>query len=408
MFLLEEDDGAFYHRLPDIPETQIIYDYVRQLAEQPSKDALNALFKMLWYRDGGSNYEVCKVLDKLMQMPDQQIRGLQVINRCLYTIGNPWQLDKERHSALYEMIVRIKETPLEKGQSQTVRLMRELMREYVKSEFYTVLKRQQHFLEIDAAIHQEAFGSHIKDYFFIYIAAGTTPDLPNSLKSSFREQQGRKLTQLQKSLQAFHTGYGKSREKHVLNPTRLSDTELQHALFDYSPNRKDGKSYYVQANQFRLASPNFSTMGEFKSAIYELVLTPLLKADAYYGQNQFSRQMWNAMSDAQADRLPVNNTSINTLLWRLLDFLICHDPQKPGGVYLYKLVHDVGYQVVTGMLLNAVLACQMARYSLEKCFARLFHRNEETPSQKIMWLVKAFEHMNVALALNSRMVGYSV
>ncbi|MBD1997307.1 hypothetical protein H6G00_11820 [Leptolyngbya sp. FACHB-541] len=407
MFLPEEDAWMFCRR-PDIPETQVIYDYVGQLAEQPSKDALDALFNMLWHRNGGSNYEVCTVLDKLTQMSDYKVRGLQIINRCFYTIGNPWQLDKDRHGALHEMIVRIKETPLEKGQSQTVRLMRELMREYASSEFYKVLKMQQHFLEIDASVHQQAFGSHIKDYFFIHITAGTTPDLPNSLKSSFKKQQDRKLTQLQKSLQAFDASYGKTGKKHAPNPTRLVDTELRHALFDYSPNRKNGKSYYVQANQFRAASPNFSTMGEFKAAIYELVLAPLLEANAQYGKSQFSQQMWNVMSDAQADRLPVNNTSINTLFWRLLNFLICHDLQKPGGVYLYKLVHDVGYQVVTGMLLNAVLACQMARYSLEKCFARLFHRNEETPSQRIMWLVNAFEHMNVALALNSRVAGYSV
>ena len=78
----------------------------------------------------------------------------------------------------------------------------------------------------------------------------------------------------------------------------------------------------------------------------------------------------------------------------------------PTGVSFSHFIQSVGTNIVTSLLLNMVLSCEMVRFELEKRFAYLHHQFFNTENAGLQWLLEAFDHMNVALALNAKYLGY--
>lgn len=91
---------------------------------------------------------------------------------------------------------------------------------------------------------------------------------------------------------------------------------------------------------------------------------------------------------------------------KLLSALIKRDESQWGGDRFCQTITRVGSRLVASLLLNIVLACEMVRFELEKRLAHLHYRFAHVENKEIPWLVKAFDYLNIAFALNSNHLGY--
>lgn len=408
---LDSSDEFNWCRHQDTLEEFDLYQHVSCLAGQDSDVAIESMLNILWHANDYQDKKVRSALNRLMATPDSGEREsstqryLFLINRCLYTIGNQWSNDPARHGALQRLILSVKETPKARAQNPTTRRLRDLVHTYTDSELYHALQRNMHLLDVEQDIapdrEPQVVGDCFKDYFYIHVAGGVTPDIPSSLREDFSKRSIRHLLRLIEDIEVFRSSYNTPNP--TPNFTRLSDADLTSAIQDYCPRRRN--SYYLQTREFVEQYPSM-TMREVKAESSRLVLAPLISVHPRYSKNKFSRDLREMMDSVQGDNVPNHPLAITNLFRRLVRFLVCHEPGQLGSQYFGRLIQDVGHQAVTGMLLNTVLAFRNVRFTLETRLARLFERFETFSSESVPWLLQAFEHMNIALALNAREVGY--
>jgi len=146
------------------------------------------------------------------------------------------------------------------------------------------------------------------------------------------------------------------------------------------------------------------SMGEFKQAIHAHTMGPVRQLAPKYAK-PFNRLFQTALDGFQRD-VPLTQIVKIQLVRRLLTAIFQGPSSQTGGDQLGYLVNGVGPHIVTSILLNLVLSCGMVRFDLEKRFAQLHHRFSSAESTAMQWLSVTFDHMNVALALNARYLGY--
>ncbi|MGF1499768.1 MAG: hypothetical protein ACFB8W_23520 [Elainellaceae cyanobacterium] len=400
---------AHYLTRPDTPEQRQVYSYIRSLAALPSQDAIDAFYRLLW--DGIAHpYEAVQTAWKeVVKTPDFDQHRLKIINRCYYTLANPWHLDGTRGRALEKLILWLEDIPAARGHSRFSRTLRDTLRCYHQSDYYAVLKKHLHLLEDQNGGFDERsrnyFGDLFSDYFFIYEAGTQTLDIEKAggeLNSGILQKRNRELRKYCNELNQFYIRYKRSSHADRVNPTRLADDELCRAIDLYRPKRPN--SFKSQSDLFKAETQQLGTTDEFKRAVYDHVMRPVYQLAPDH-ERWFSREFQTTL-DSLPDDVPLTRVMKIQMFRRLLIALARYDDSRPGQDHLYYLVTGIGSDIITSILLNIVLACEMVRFELEKRFAYLHHKFADFHKEAVQWLVSTFDHVNVALALNAKHVGY--
>jgi len=390
-------------------EQRVVYSYIRSLAARPSQEAIDAFYRLLWDGLAYPHNAVQTAWEKIVGSPDFDQHRLKVVNRCYYTLANPWHLDDTRGRALEKLILWLEDIPSGGEQSRLSRKLRDTLRLYHDSDYYAFLKRHLYLLEGQdnrlGVRSRHYFGDLFPDYFFIYEAGTQTLDIDGAdedLNAGILKKRNRELRRYHHALGQFYIRYKRSSQADRVNPTHLSDEDLCRAIDLYRPKRRD--SFKIQADIFETKAQQLITTDEFKRAAYEHVMNPV-RQFAPSRERWFSREFQTTL-DSLPNDVPLTRVVKIQLFRKLLNALARHDDSRVGGDHLYYLVTGLGSEVVTSIFLNIVLTCPMVRFDLEKRFAYLHHRFSEFKNEAVQWLVNTFDHVNVALALNAKYVRY--
>jgi hypothetical protein len=98
-------------------------------------------------------------------------------------------------------------------------------------------------------------------------------------------------------------------------------------------------------------------------------------------------------------------TVIN-LFRRLLNTAFLPELSTSSILRLRQLLDTSGPASMTTVLLSLVLACPMIRFELEKKLGFLYRYFEDSSIKAVQWVVDFFEHINLALVMNAKPIGY--
>ncbi|MEM9807887.1 MAG: hypothetical protein AAF959_21685, partial [Cyanobacteria bacterium P01_D01_bin.56] len=404
--------GDFFANRPATRAEREVYSYTRCLARlEDSEQAIHAFYSLFFHGTVAcTQFEftefdpraVRSALMSILDSPEADEILPYVINRCFYTIGNPWRMETRRHADLRVLVARATQLPERQPTGRQVRRLVKAMGNYVNNEnLYVPLQRQMRLLVDEVVDEQVTFGDCFKDYFFIYESVAATRDIPVRHRKSIQQQRQKKAQQLNQQLAQYRRG----EPGNVVNPTRLGHEQLTEAirLFDPEPT----SSYRHQAQRFEGGVANFRTTGDFVDPFYEYIMEPLVTVDDRYQNNRFSKLVKDVLFTAAGQSTtPLTGISINQMCTRLLKLLVSNTVDRPEMVHFKRLVETVGAKVVTAVLLKIVLFRRTIRSWFEDRFGILFHIQESYTLERVKWLVESFEYMNVALALNAPWVNY--
>lgn len=413
------NSGEFFANRPATRAEREVYSYVRCLARlEDSQQAIDAFYNLLFQGTVTCTEfefteldprDVRTALMAVLDSPEADRVLPYIINRCFYTIGNPWRMEAHRHPDLKSLVDRATHLPERQPKGRQVRRLVKAMADYVENEaLYVPLQRQMHLLtsEVEENNVVNTFGDCFKDYFFIYESAAATRDIPIRHRQSIQLQRQKKAQQLHQQLEHYWQACRQGTHGKVVNPTRLEHGQLKEAIHLFHPRRQDG--FRHQAQRFEGGMADFRTTGDFLDPFYEYIMSPLVQVDDRYQNNRFSKLVKDVlMKSAGQSTTPLTGISINQMCTRLLKLLVSNTVDRPEMAHFKRLIETVGAKIVTAVLLKIVLFRRTIRPWFEDRFGILFHVQESCALDRVGWLVESFEYMNVALALNAPWINYT-
>ena len=199
-----------------------------------------------------------------------------------------------------------------------------------------------------------------------------------------------------------------------VNPTHLSDQDLLAAINLYRPKRTN--SFKRQADLFKSQTRQVRAVGEFKILILDHVAKPISQIEPRL-QRYFDHLFQGTIAEFQSNT-PLTQV-VRIQMFRRLIHAVTNVSGQAGISFLH-FVHRVGPNIGTSLLLNIVLSCEMIRFELEKQLAHLYNQFDDVENRIVdsllyqlqtedeirNLLIEVYDHLNVALALNAKYLGY--
>jgi hypothetical protein len=394
-----------------------VYDYIRWLAHNvPPERAMVAFYRLLCDRIAVGYPEVIVCLNQIIVAEEfDRESGLHFLNRSFYTICNPWHLDIEKVPYLDRLIEKLDHLPPSSAQDPLTRSLRRRLHEFNQSEYGSCLRRQIRLssrygkYDYRHPNGQGLLGDYLPDYFYLYCSTTRTPDIEElekatydtPFKSGLGYKQSQKLEEMYRSLGK----YRRLREQGVndlVNPTKLPVTIFEQGLVDYHPKRPHGftaralalEKHIIPTTQYQVCRPQIQ---EYLMGAIE----PLPKNI----QGNLFRDLFRALATLEEQVLMAGSTVIS-LFTRLLDAVFLPGFNTSNILRFRRYLDNAGPVSITGILLSLVLACPMIRFDLEKKLGYLYRCFEEASLQSVQWVVDFFEHINLALVMNAKRIGY--
>lgn len=379
-----------------------VYRYVRQLSKKEPSTAIQDFYRLMFQGNTYPNPEAKAALADIVAQPDAAQQVLYVINRCLYTIGNPWRIDPAYHPHLRTLILKLEEIPSQTPKDPITRKWVTYLRQYVATDtLYRTLRRQLYLLP-DSPMPEGTLADHFKDYFFIQETSTMTPDMPPDYRRRIRQQQRQQGIVLNQQLEDYRQAYQTTGK--ATNPTRIPDQQLIQLIRAVHPDQPN--SYQVKAKRLGLTLADAQTMGDFRTQFHHYLMEPLTQVESHPAQGRVSRILHNILdSVGPADASYGETLEVRTCT-QLLKQLVCNTVDNPKSSQFRHFIDRVGHQLATTVLLKIVLFRRTVQPWFEDRFGILFHTWEQARTETIPWVVQAFEYMNVALALNLNRVCY--
>jgi hypothetical protein len=183
----------------------------------------------------------------------------------------------------------------------------------------------------------------------------------------------------------------------VANPTLLSDRELVASLNQFSGKVENGRTYRDAAQLF-LNQSQAINFRDFKHDLYDYLTNSI---DPAYGHRKFNKLLSQQLIQTlpQNDDQPLNDFLLVRTCSQLLNFLVIESPSQPQHFLFIDLINNLGPLLTTGLLMKVVLLCRTIKPYLERRFSILFGHYETDTQSSVVWLVKMFENLNVALSV---------
>ncbi|MGB3135446.1 MAG: hypothetical protein WBG38_18720 [Nodosilinea sp.] len=393
-----------------------VYDYIGSLARHALPEiALVEFYSLIHDRIAVGYQEVVASLDQIIQSDGfRQEDGLRFLNRSFYTICNPWHLNGEMMPCLEQLITHLDELPEPAAHSPLTRLLRRRLRDFNQGNYGDCLHRQMRLGEYAQASptsrpYRGVLGDHLADYFYLYRSTTRTPDIEDLERSAYDDplQSGLGYKQSQKLEEMYRavSEYRRLREQGVtglVNPTRLPVAEFEQGLDDYYYKRPSGFTPRAVALDGHIQSA--ARYGICRSVIQDYLMTaiePLPQSSRDKLYRDFFREL--RLTDDQA---PMAVSTAITLFTRLLNTVLLPVSNASGVLRFQQYVDKLGPASITKVLLSLVLAQPMIRFDLERKLGYLYRFFEEKSLKSVAWVVNFFEHVNLALIMNAKRIGY--
>jgi hypothetical protein len=394
----------------------VVYDYIWDLARNVSPEqALTAFYDLLCNRIAVGRQDVIASLDRVVGADDfKQEKGLQFLNRSFYTICNPWHLNSEMMPYLNQLIDRLKHLPDPSAHDPYTRLLRRRLHDFSQGDYGDCLHRQMRLGAYgqNSPIKYQAqgvVGDYLPDYFYLYCSTTRTPDIEdleqavydNPLQSGLGYKQSKKLEEMYRAVAQYHRSRLQG-EKELFNPTRLPTTEFEQGLINYHPKRPQGFTFQALELDHKISPTTRYDTGRLVVQDYLMASIAALPGQT---RDKLYRELVRALGTIDDHASMAGSTVIN-LFTRLLNAIFLPEFNTSSVLRFQQYVDRAGSTSITGVLLNLLLACPMIRFDLEKKLGYLYRHFEKASLKTEQWVVNFFEHVNLALVMNARHIGY--
>lgn len=399
------DSAERFSLRPDTVEETRIYGFARRLTALPANQAVEQFYQFFYQALNPSSMATREALLQIATSPESEKTFHYVLNRCFYTLCNPWRTETSHHGAIRNLVLQLEQLPEKRVNDPQVRQLQKQVLGFVGTPQHLTLKRQMQVLFDDRNSaaqpdHERRLGEDLKRYFYLHETTMTTKDVARKDRDTILQFQRQARYQFEQQCRQFVVNRQNPKELWVPNPSQLSEAEFVLAFDHYRPERAD--SYSKQAKTFTEQRQKLQTMADFQGEFTTYLLETLSHENSRYQNNLFGRRLRQHLANAADGGMPINQTMIVQVCRRALEFLVVENLKRPNTVNFRNLLKDVGHAVTVGVLLKVVMFCRAVRPWFEERFGILFHLYEQTRKGEIPWLVQSLEHLNVALALNHK------
>lgn len=392
-----------------------IYRHLQECRQKESADVLLARFQGLFIQaEGYPDSRVWEALTELANHPQSDREFKYTLNRCSYTLINPWYTQPKDHWAIPALVKLFEDVPPLHTTKVTTQQVRNLSQSFTKTEQYAALRRLANLFEANEtpedldALADQPVAKQLKRYPFLYDSSLLTKDSDQHQKSQVGKLRKDAETKFGVQLARYCHLRNKGGNQ-AQNPTRLSEQSLKDALDYYTGKVEGNRSHRDLAQMFQTYSKTARSFRDFKEEFLEFLLAPLADADPRYVNNSFGRALRQylreTLQDFDGQRL--TDFIVITTCQKLLNFLIVQGRQQPIFRRFWHLLQEVGTTLTVGLLLRIVLFCSSVKPWLENRLAVLFNYHERCACKEVPWLMDTLEHTNVALITNFGKTSFS-
>lgn len=407
---------------------QKLYDHLLYWIEIESPEAMIERFRVLFIDGVGyPDPEISQALKTIVSSNTAAEEFRYVLNRCCHILVNRWQSRPQSQMAIPALVQLFGSTPTTSStatQLRSVRQLRQLIKEFVNTDQYLILRRLAQVLAAAAenafTLNNRPLGTLIRRYPYLYEHCLLSEDSAQEQQSTVRQVQATMQRQYEIHLSQYvtyqvrrsqvaklGTSMPQSLIHPVSNPTLLPDRELGQAIKHYVGRVEGNRTQKDLAQTFQNHTGYSASFAAFKDDLYEYITASI---DPEYGKRKFNNQLHQQLQNILVDNnsRPLNDFLVVRTCSQLLNFLIADQPQHPNHFVFIDLITNLGPIVTTGILLKIVLFCRKIKPYLERRFSILFNHYEASTGEVVQWLVQALENMHLALTTNFGSVNLSL
>lgn len=401
-----------------------LYEHFLELVKREKPEQLLERFRLLFVESTGyPDRDVAEVFDQLLlnKKIDPEFRF--ILNRCCHIFMNHWYPYPDQRSTIIDLISLLENAPRNQRsvsmRSRSGRKLFDLMEQFMHTEQFVTLKRLSQVIQpplsvssSEGSVHKP-LGNFLSRYPYLYqhclITDGCDPEYQKMIKKlqSQRQKQyeidlsqyvAHQVRKAEVARKGTSLSFGRTEATTIKNPTLLSDRELFSALRHFTGKNEEGATYRSLAQRFLNDLPTTVNYRRFKDNLYDYLTEPIMETS--YGRRLFSDKLHKQLENTfvQSDSQKYTDFLMIRTCSQLLNFLIVESPQRPEHFIFIDLIANLGPTLTTGLLLKIVLICHQVRPYLEKRLAILFTHYESTEREKVTWLVKSLENLNLALS----------
>ncbi|MEO1094881.1 MAG: hypothetical protein AAFX01_08275 [Cyanobacteria bacterium J06638_28] len=391
-----------------------VYKHLQECRQQESASDVLTRFQKLFIQ--AESYNDPLVWDSLVGLahhPQSAREFKYTLNRCSYTLINPWYTQPKDHWAIPALVQLFEEIPSAPTDDCHTHRIRHLSQAFTETEQYAALRRLSNLFgtghDEGLGIADQPVARQLKRYPFLYDSSLLTKDSDQHQKQHVGELRQAAEAKLGIQLARYCNQQGRKNGSSVGNPTRLPDTELQEALRYYTGKVEGNRSHRDLAQMFQTYSKTVRSFQDFKEEFLEFLLAPLADVDPRYTHNNFGKALRQYLRDTlkDFDGQRLTDFIVITTCQKLLNFLVVQGRQQPIFRRFWQLLNEAGQTLTVGLLLRVVLFCSAVKPWLENRLAVLFNHHEQHTCKEVPWLMDTLEHMNIALLTNFGKFGYS-
>lgn len=406
------DSWSNYASYP--PETleEGLYQHFQSCRQQETPRQVIGRFRQLFI--DGTSYPDPDVHGALLELTNRSQANREfkyILNRCCYTLINPWYTQPREQWAISEIIGLFDDLPTAPAASPGIQNLRSQVQAFVNSEQYAALSRLRQIFEqskgtngsVPTSIEEQYLQQRIRNYPFLYDHSLLTKDSTQEQRQNILDLRNKAEAKLRLDVTRYQSYcQGLSRNRQLENPTLLKTSQFTEAIDHYTGKIDGNRSQRDMASWFIAYSRTTRSFRDFKDEFVDYLINPIATVEPKYAGNHFTRRLRQYLKEtlSEFDSQRLNNFIVIETCRRVLNFLVVDSPQRPVFRNFRHLLNDIGYPLTVGLLLRVVLFCSAAKPWLERCFSVLFNYHEENRCQEVPWLVTSLEHTNIALLTN--------
>ena len=322
-----------------------LYEHLQHCRQQESTDAVLSRFQQLFIQgEGYPDAEPWDALTELVHLSQAEREFKYTLNRCSYTLVNPWYTQPRDHWAIPALVALFDNIPQAPTDCFITHRVRTLSQSFTETEQFAALRRLAALFEPENTAEEIAaqpIAKQLRHYPFLYDSSLLTKDSDQHQKEHVGELRHQAETAFGVKWARYwaqqQTGKGRSP---LDNPTRLPQVELEAALQHYTGKVEGNRSHRDVAQMFQTYSRTVRSFREFKEELLEYLLAPLTDVEPRYRNNVFSRSLRQYLREALQDfdsQIPTEFMII-TVCQKLLNFLVVQGRQQPVFRRFWQLI----------------------------------------------------------------------
>jgi hypothetical protein len=327
---------------------------------------------------------------------------------------NRWQTQPTHQPAIPELVSLLENLPSPRpGDYSSPSNLGHLVKNFTLSDDYVRLQRLARIISGKYSEKTAAsLGTLISRYPYLYDyyllgdeSPGEQRQTVRSIKvkteSRFEVNLSRYVTYQVRLAQAAHSPKIREEAGRIIqpveNPTLLNDKYLNRALKYYLGTVAGNYTHKALSQNFLANTVYTPTYKDFKNDLYDYLITSL-----DYGKGQFNKKLDNILQNTlpHCDQQKPSEFLMLRTSSQLLNYLVVESGQKPDHYIFIDMITNMGVTRTVGLLLKLILICPQAKPHLDKRFAILFNHYESYSCERVPWLVKSLENLQVAFSIH--------